>query len=166
MAALCVTLAEHITYGQEYAKQIIANAQALGGALAERGFNVNGEKFGFTKSHTLSVDVREHGGGREASDNLEAAHVICNKNMMPGDKSPINPSGLRFGSQELTRLGMKENDMDTVAEVIKKVVIDKVEPAKVAGEVAELRKQFNTVHYCFRPGEQAHKLYELFPDWN
>ncbi len=166
MAALCVTLAEHIAYGQDYAKQVIANAQALGGALAERGFNVMGEKLGFTRSHTLAVDVREHGGGREASDNLEAANLICNKNMMPGDKSPINPSGLRFGSQELTRLGMKETDMQSVAEIIRKVVIDKVEPKKVAEEVKELRSGFTGVQYCFKAGEKAHKFYELFPDWN
>ena len=85
--------------------------------------------------------------------------------MMPGDKSPINPSGLRLGSQELTRLGMKETDMDVVADIIRKVVIDKVEPKKVAEEVEQFRSGFTEVQYCFHK-DTAHKFYEFFPDWN
>jgi glycine hydroxymethyltransferase len=165
MAALVVALAEHIQFGSDYAKQIIKNAKSLGQALHERGFNVQCEHLGFTESHTLSVDVRNLGGGGPLVDDLEKANIITNKNLMPWDHvdDALNPSGIRLGSQELTRLGMKENDMEDVAEFFKKICIDKMDLNKAKEEVIEFRSNFKKIHYCFKDDEDAHKFYELFP---
>ncbi len=163
MAALGVALAEHIEFGSQYAEQIIRNSKALGQALYERGFDVLAEKKGFTESHTLVVDVREHGGGKFASEALEKAHIIVNKNLLPWDdvSTALDPSGLRLGSQELTRIGMKEGDMKDVAEFMKRIVIDKEDPKKVGEDVAAFKEDFQTIHYCFAEGTRGYDYEEL-----
>ncbi len=166
MAALGVSLEEHMEFGVEYAKQIIKNAQALGQALYERGFDVMCSHKGFTKSHTLAIDVRKYGGGGVAVENMEKANMISNKNLMPWDDvdSALNPSGIRLGSQELTRLGMKESHMAEVAEFIKRVVADKESPEDVKRDVVEFRNDFKNIHYCFKEGMPAHKRFSFLND--
>jgi glycine hydroxymethyltransferase len=163
MAALGVALAEHIEFGSQYAEQIVRNSKALGQALYERGFDVLAEKKGFTESHTLVVDVREHGGGKFAAEALEQAYIIVNKNLLPWDdvNTALDPSGLRLGTQELTRIGMKEGDMQDVAEFMKRVVIDKEDPKRVGMDVAEFKKDFQTIHYCFAEGTMMYDYEEL-----
>ena len=85
MAALGVTLAEHLEFGESYAKQIIKNAQTLGSELSRYGFKVLGEKNGFTKSHTLAIDVSANGGGKEVAEKLESCNIVLNKNLLPYD---------------------------------------------------------------------------------
>ncbi|MBO3755237.1 MAG: serine hydroxymethyltransferase, partial [Candidatus Brockarchaeota archaeon] len=90
------------------------------------------------------------GGGKPVSELLEASNIICNKMALPTDKpqdATRNPSGIRLGVQELTRWGMKEEEMKIVAELFKKVL---VEGKMVKQEVIELKKKFNEVHYCFK----------------
>jgi len=156
MAALTVTLAEAIEFGEEYASQIVRNAQALGQAMHDNGFDVLGEKMGFTRSHTLSVRVVEQGGGADVSKKLERSNVIANKNLLPEDKSPINPSGIRLGVQELTRCGMKESEMKQVADIFKRLLIDGGTEERAKEEVIELRRNFNTVQYCFDAGKPGY----------
>ena len=62
--------------------------------------------------------------------------------------------------QELTRLGMKENEMKYVAELIKRVAVDgDIEGVKK--DVKELKEEFNTIHYCFNEGVEAYKFLEI-----
>src|SRR2546423_1553898 len=103
MAALGVTLAEFLAFGRDYAAQIVRNAKALAQALHERGIKVLAEKHGFTESHALALDVAAFGGGAKVATDLEKAHIITNKNLLPWDTSPVRPSGIRLGTQELTR---------------------------------------------------------------
>ena len=163
MAALGVSLAECLSFGKKYAAQIIRNSKALGQALYERGFKVLCPDLGFTESHTLAMDVKEHGGGTLVVENMEKANIIANKNLLPWDDvdTAQDPSGIRLGTQEMTRLGMKEKEMDYVAELIKKVAIDKKKPETVRKEVIEFRKDFNTIQFCFTPKNEAYKFYEL-----
>lgn len=163
VASLVVSLAEHIEFGKAYAAQVIKNAQALGQALHERGIDVLCPHLGFTKSHALAMDVSKHGGGRVVVENLEKANVIANKNLLPWDPNTksMDPSGIRVGVQELTRIGMREHDMKDVAEIFKKVIIDKLPPEQVANDVRALRKGFNTIHYCFHEGVDAYKHYKI-----
>ena len=156
MAALGVTLAEHLEFGHAYADQVVRNAKALAGALHARGLRVLAEKHGFTESHIVAVDVKAHGGGARVALDLERANIIANKNLLPTDTSPVHPSGVRLGSQELTRLGMREHEMDEVAELVARVVVQKEDPKGVAQGVAVLRKSFNTIQYCFSAGAPAH----------
>ncbi len=163
MAALGVALAEHIEFGSKYAEQIVRNSKSLGQALYERGFKVLAEHKGFTDSHTLVVDVREHGGGKFAAEALEKANIIVNKNLLPWDdvNTALDPSGLRLGTQEMTRIGMKEQDMVDVAEFMKRVVIDKEDPKKVAEDVKAFKEDFQTIHYCFKEGTRIYDYEEL-----
>jgi len=163
MAALGVALAEHQKFGEEYAGQIIKNAQALGQALHERGIKVLCEHKGFTRSHTLAIDVQDQGGGETLVEAMEDANIIANKNLMPWDDvdSANEPSGIRLGSQALTRLGMKETHMDEVAELIKRIIIDDEDPEKVKQDVMEFRKEFQKIKFCFHDDFSAHKHYSI-----
>ncbi|AGO60803.1 serine hydroxymethyltransferase [Ferroplasma acidarmanus] len=151
MAALGVTLAEHLDYGEAYAKQIIKNAQTLGSELSKLGFNVLGEKNGFTKSHTLAIDVSKNGGGKEVAEKLESCNIILNKNLLPYDdnKKSMNPSGIRIGTQEVTRIGFKEADIKELAELISDIIIKKKDPEVMAEKVRDFKSTFNEVQYCF-----------------
>ncbi|NYT11440.1 MAG: serine hydroxymethyltransferase [Methanomassiliicoccales archaeon] len=153
MAALAITLAEQEVFAEQYADQVIRNAKALGEELFELGMGVLCPHKGFTESHTIAVDVSEHGGGEIASKDLEDSNIITNKNLLPGDISAVKPSGIRLGSQELTRVGMKESEMKEVANLIYRVVAKKEDPKVVREGVKALKKDFTTVKYCFTEGE-------------
>ncbi|MEM0140321.1 MAG: serine hydroxymethyltransferase [Ferroplasma sp.] len=151
MAALGVTLSEHLAFGEAYAKQIIKNAQTLGQELNKYGFKVLGEKNGFTKSHTLAVDVSKNGGGKEVAEKLEKCNIILNKNLLPYDdnKKSMNPSGIRIGTQEITRIGFTESDVKYLAELISDIIIKKKDMDSMGSEVREFKSKFNEVKYCF-----------------
>ena len=161
LAAKAVALAEHLDFGRTYADQVIRNAKALAQALHEKGVTVLGEKRGFTESHQVVVDVKAHGGGAWAAQALEDAGLITNMNMLPGDTSALHPSGLRLGSQEMTRIGMKEADMREVAQFLVDVVVKKDKPADVQRRVAAFRARFKGIHYCFDEGQPAYKFWKL-----
>jgi len=156
VAALAVTLAETKEFGGAYADQIIKDAKALGQALHTRGMDVLCEHLGFTESHTLVVDVEEFQGGAKVAKDLEKANIICNKNLLPWDSDPVKPHGIRLGTQELARLGMKEKDMDTVAELMARVVVKGEPPENVKADVVEFKRQFTRLHYCYFEGEEAY----------
>ena len=161
MAALGITLAEFLAFGRDYAAQIVRNAKALAQALHERGIKVLAEKHGFTESHALALDVAAFGGGAKVATDLEKAHIITNKNLLPWDTSPVKPSGIRLGTQELTRLGMKEPQMREVADLFARIVVKNEAADAIAAEVAAMRAEFNTVHYCFTKDAEAHRRWRL-----
>lgn len=163
MAALGVTMAEWLSFGEAYARQVVSNARALGEALAAEGFKVLGEKNGFTRSHQVAVDVRAHGGGAKVSKVFESCNIITNKNMLPydRDRSPQDPSGVRAGTQECTRLGMKEAEMVQVARFMARAAIKGEDAARVKADVAAFKRGFTTVHYCFHAGFDAYKYHKL-----
>lgn len=148
LAALGITAAEMLEFGSDYAKQIIKNAQKLALNLHELGFNVLCEDQGFTESHQVVMDVSELGRAAEFAKTLEANNIILNKNLLPWDNvnRSDDPSGIRVGTQEITRRGLKQHHMGEVAEYIKKVVMD---GKNVANEVTEFINQFTNVHYSF-----------------
>ena len=151
LPALAVTMAEMIEFGEDYAKQVVKNAQALAEALFEYGIDVLAENKGFTKSHQVIADVRKCGGGAWCAESLENANIILNKNLLPWDdvKNSSNPSGIRIGTAEMTHFGMKESEMKHIAELIKRVWVDKEEPGRVKEDVLEFRSEFLDVKYCF-----------------
>ncbi len=150
--ATAVTALEMMKFGEAYADQIVRNAKKLAESLASLGFKVLGEHLGYTKSHQVLVDVRAQGGGAKAAKLLEDANIIVNKNLLPYDTPDKvkDPSGLRLGVQEVTRFGMKEDDMEEIAKFMKMVLIDKRDPAEVAKKVSEFRQEFRVVRYCFK----------------
>jgi len=160
VAAKAIAFAEHLEFGERYAKQTISNAQALAQSLFERGFKVFGQKLGFTKSHQILLEIGA-GKGKEASKILADAGIVTNMNTIPGDKDPLNPSGLRLGTPELTRLGMNETEMDEVAGFFEQALIKKVNTNKIKGEVKEFRKDYQVLHYCFKEGFRGYDYHKL-----
>jgi glycine hydroxymethyltransferase len=165
MAGAALTLAETLEFGEAYAQQIIKNTKALGQALYTRGLKVLGEHRGFSESHILWIDIWEHGDGGKIEGELEAANIIVNRNLLPLDvrmgRHYTHPGGIRLGTQELTRLGMRESDMETIANFIKRVVIDKESPTQVKRDVTDFRKDFQQVHFCFENATQAYKYIKI-----
>ncbi len=160
LAGLAITLAEMLEYSEDYAKQTISNSRALAEALYEKGFDVLCEKVGFTSSHQVLVDVTKDGKGTRVAEDLEKNNIILNKNLLPWDKldKSVDPSGIRIGTQELTRLGMKEKEMAEIAEFIKKVVKDN---RKVKEDVIDFRKGFTKLHFSFEDAEEAYRYFEF-----
>jgi len=160
VAAKAIAFAEHLEFGEAYAKQTINNAQALGQALNERGFKVFGEKLGFTKSHQILLEIGP-GKGKEASKKLENAGIVTNMNTIPGDTDPLNPSGLRLGTPELTRIGMKEKEMQDVAEFYSRALLKNEPVKKIKSDVKVFRKDFQELHYCFKEGFRGYDYHKL-----
>ncbi|MGI0072175.1 MAG: serine hydroxymethyltransferase [Thermoplasmata archaeon] len=161
MAALAVSLAEHLEFGHDYAHQVVANARALAQALHDKGFDVLAPNLGFTRSHTIAVRVEKEGGGEPVARRLADAGIISNKNLLPGDKSPKHPGGIRLGTPEVTRVGMREAEMARIAELFDDLLHRGRSPAAVAAAAAELKSKFTTVRYCFGAGEAAYRYYDL-----
>ncbi len=151
VAGYAIALAEMKEYGKAYATQTIKNAKALASSLHELGFNVLCEHKGFTESHQVVADVSKIGGGTKIAEEFEKANIIINKNLLPWDnlEKTANPSGIRIGTQEMTKMGMKETDMKEIAGLMKKIAIDGMSPEKVKKDVIELRKNYQKVQYCF-----------------
>lgn len=153
VAALAVACAEMKEFGASYAEQVIRNARALGQALYERGFNVLAERKGFTESHQLVVDVTKIGNGRNVEEQLEKANILVNRNLLPWDikegRHFMNPGGIRIGVAEVTRLGMKEQEMVDIAEFIGRVVLRKEDAERLREDIKLFRKDYQRLHYCF-----------------
>jgi glycine hydroxymethyltransferase len=164
VAALNVALAEMLEFGREYAAQIVRNAKALAEELYEGGLKVLAADLGFTSSHTVLVEVVKEGGGREAEERLERANILVNRNLLPWDvregRNYKNPGGIRLGVSEVTRLGMKEEEMGRVAEFILKVIKGEA-PERVAQEVREFRSKFTKIHYAFDSAAEAYQYIKL-----
>ena len=148
-AATAVTAIEMFVFGEEYAKQIIKNAKKLAEELYNLGFKVVAENKGFTQTHQVAIDVSNLGGGEKCSKLLEQANIIVNKNELPWDKSSKNPSGIRIGVQEVTRFGMKEVEMEIIAQFIADVLLRGKSIDKVRQEVINFRKEYTEVKYGF-----------------
>lgn len=161
MAALAVSLAEHLAFGRAYARATVENAQALAAALHERGFDVVGEHLGFTRSHTVAVRVEKEGGGADVARRLSDAGIVANKNLLPGDRSPKNPGGVRLGTPEVTRVGMGPKEMVRIAELFDELLHRGRSTDEVRAKVAELKDGHRTLRYCFGAGEAAYRYYDL-----
>ncbi len=131
---------------KEYQEQVIKNAQALCKGLQNRGIKIVSDG---TDNHLMLVDLTPFDKtGKEVEKQLDAAHITANKNTIPNDpKSPFVTSGIRLGSPASTSRGLKEDDMDQVAEAIATVIKkgdDGVEEARaiVAGLTAKYPLRF------------------------
>ncbi|WP_421101861.1 serine hydroxymethyltransferase [Sporosarcina psychrophila] len=151
VAALAASAAEFLEFGEAYMEQIVNNAKALGQAFHDRGITVLGAHKGFTETHQVILDVKEFGGGLHVGHELAKANIITNKNLIPSDRPEDwdRPSGLRIGTIEVTRLGMKEKDMKMIANLIADILISNKDLDVAKKEALEMRKSFKKLHYCF-----------------
>src|SRR6266849_10459694 len=160
VAALAVAAAEMIAFGRTYMANIVQNAQRLGAALDGRGISVLGAHKGYTRTHQIILDVRRFGGGLEVAERLALANIITNKNLIPTDRSEDwdRPSGLRIGTTEVTRLGMDGADMEVIADFIYRILVESVTPERVADDVVDFRRGFQTLYYCFDQDRKSTRL--------
>jgi glycine hydroxymethyltransferase len=123
---------------KEYQQQVIKNAKALAKGLIDRGFRIVS---GGTDNHLLLVDLRSKGlTGKVAEKLLVDAEITCNKNGIPNDpEKPWITSGIRLGTPAVTTRGMKEKEMDIIAELIARV-LDNPDNIEI---VEEVKKEVN-----------------------
>ncbi|MCK4482076.1 serine hydroxymethyltransferase, partial [Candidatus Bathyarchaeota archaeon] len=136
IAALTLALAEMKKFGRAYAEQITRNSKTLAKALHDYGFPVTCQHLGFTKSHQILLDYGGYKQGRVIAEKLQHANIIID-------------CGVRIGTCEVTRRGMKEREMLRIAELIKKTACDEENPENIKKEVAQLCADFQKVGYCF-----------------
>jgi len=130
---------------KEYAKQIILNSKALSNSLIKKGYTIVS---GGTDNHLFLVDTINsvNMSGKEASDILESVNITVNKNSIPNDeRKPWDPSGVRIGTPAITTRGMKESDMERIAEYIDRALKSKSEEEinLIKDEVKEFTKDFS-----------------------
>jgi len=124
IASVAVALAEAATPAfKKYALQVLKNASALSSELQKLGYRIVS---GGTDSHLILIDTWMNGvgiSGGEASDKLEEAGIIVNKNTIPGEtRSPMDPSGIRIGAAAETTRGKREKDMIAIAKKIDQIL--------------------------------------------
>lgn len=138
-----MALALKIAQTKEFKKlqgQIIKNAKVLANELIKYGFNLVGSG---TDTHLILVDLRNKKiSGQEAEKILEKAGIVVNRNSIPQDKSPFNPSGVRPGTPAITFRGMKEPEVKKIAQWINRLITDKEKPGKIRQEVKKLCLKF------------------------
>ncbi len=113
----------------------------------------------------LLIDITKHGDGGSIESELEKANIIINRNLLPWDikegRHFMHPGGIRLGTSEITRLGMKESEMEEIAEFIKRVIIDKEAAENVRNDVRGFRRDYEKVHYCFESATNAYEYVKI-----
>ena len=106
-----------------YQEQVVKNAKALAEAMVEEGFNLVS---GGTDNHLILVDLQNMNiTGKELQNRLDEVYITVNKNAVPNDPaSPFVTSGVRIGTPAVTTRGLKEEDMKTIAKLIKMTITD------------------------------------------
>lgn len=124
-----------------YMEQVVRNAKALCNGLKSRGVKIVS---GDTDNHLMLVDLSGTDiSGKELEKRLDDAHVTANKNTIPNDpRSPFVTSGVRLGTPAVTTRGMKEEDMDKIAEIIAIVIESEDNVEKAKAMVAELTAKY------------------------
>jgi len=145
ISAKAVALKEAMTDSfKEYQRQIVVNAKRLAENIAKRGYRLVS---GGTDNHLMLVDVTVKGfNGKQVQEILDKVKITVNKNMIPFDKeSPFKGSGVRIGTPAVTSRGMKEAEMDKIAELITRALEtpeDEAKLAKIREEVGQLTARF------------------------
>lgn len=142
LPSLAVSILEMDEYGREYCTQIVKNSKALAKALDEIGFDVLGKDKGFTETHLLLLDAGKYINAAPAKY-LEKVRILCS------DDFSGNSPEIRIGTPEVTRRGMKEAEMEIIASLFKRALIDKEEPEAIARDVEAFSRQFTGIKYSF-----------------
>ena len=142
-AALIMSVLDQLEYGTAYADACIENAQALGAALEAEGFPVHSAPGkGHTHSHHLALLAAPFGGGQAASKHLAQANILLCGIGLPIDPVEGDMNGIRIGSQEITRQGMKADAMAEIAGFMSRVWLKGEAPETVRADVLEFRRRY------------------------
>ncbi|MCW2832430.1 MAG: glycine hydroxymethyltransferase [Nocardioides sp.] len=146
-AALAVTLADWEIAGSAYAARMVDLAQALAGSLSTLDVPLFAADRGVTTSHQFAILAHRYGGGQRAARDLRAAHLLACGIGLPTIPIDGDLNGLRIGTPELARLGMKVDDMPTLASFIARGLAGPESAAAVGPEVTEWRSGFTGTHF-------------------
>ncbi len=126
---------------KKYGEQIVINSKALANGLKKHGFKLVS---GGSDNHLILIDLTNtEFSGREAQELLEKAGIITNRNAIPNDpRKPFDPSGLRIGTPSTTTRGMKEKEMDLIADFLHRILFAKGNPQTINKEVKRLCIKF------------------------
>jgi len=146
-AALGITLQDWKSVGVAYAEMMVKTAKALAENLSDQGVQIFGADKGFTTSHQFAILAAAYGGGQNAAKRMGDANLLACGIGLPIAAVDGDLNGLRIGTPEIVRLGMKVKDMPALASFIARSISSDVDSAALGREVAEWRKQFSGVHY-------------------
>jgi glycine/serine hydroxymethyltransferase len=141
--ALYVTIFEMREFGAAYAEQMLLNAQSLANSLTEYDIHLLGKSNEFTQSHLILIEGTSVGGY------LDACRKLMQCNIGTNSRRVFGVDAVRIGVQEVTRRGMKEQDMKTIAYFFKKILKDKVSSDKIKSEIIDFNHQFDSIAFSF-----------------
>ncbi|WP_328936922.1 serine hydroxymethyltransferase [Streptomyces tauricus] len=144
VGSLAITLEELMPHRTAYAQQVIDNARALGTQLASRGFDVAGKDFGYSETHQVWVHLPEGHTTHQWGRTLTAAGIRSTTVQLPSTGRP----GLRLGTQELTRWGMRESDMSVVADLLARLLLRGEAVKEIAEDVSTLALSYPGVAFA------------------
>lgn len=140
-AAVAITMFDWLEFGPAYTAAMVRSAVALAGELEQRGLPVFRTAHGPTGTYQFALDMSEDGGGHAAALRLREANLLTCAIGLPHDEG----AGLRFGTPEITRLGMTADDMPELADLITAGL--RADPTAVADRTSAMRRRFDTVHF-------------------
>jgi glycine hydroxymethyltransferase len=146
-ASLAIALLDWKEHGKAYAAMMADTASALARSLAERGLPVHAAGRGFTQSHQFAIEARRFGGGQAASKKLRRANILSCGIGLPVAEVEGDMNGLRFGTPEIVRWGMRPEHMPELAALIARALIGNEDEAAVAAEVTAFRQRFRKLHH-------------------
>lgn len=145
-SAQALAMAEMLEFGASLAERMVANARALAGALEAEGFGVVGSERGYTRTHQVFLAL---GGVAQAfEESCQRANILLSDCALVGDISRGQRTGVRLGTHEITRMGMNEADMRTIARLIERAVHGE-DPMRMRADVAALVARHPRVVYGF-----------------
>jgi len=145
-AALAISLLDWREYGVAYAASMVETAQALATALLSEGIPVFRPQGIATSSHQFAIEAAPYGGGQAASKRLRAANILACGIGLPIATVADDLNGLRLGTPEIVRRGMRPADMPTLAKLVARA-LQTNNPEAVAIEVTNFRKSFNELSF-------------------
>ena len=146
-AALAMTLLDWKVFGRAYGLAMAETAKALAQALAANGVPIFARDRGMTTSHQFAIEAASFGGGQTAAKKLRQANILTCGIGLPIASVDGDLNGLRMGTPEIVRWGMKPTDMPILARFIGDVLTGKRSAQSVAPEVAEFRRRFDKLHF-------------------
>lgn len=146
-AALGVTLADWKAVGQDYAREMVESAHVLASELHALGVPVYAADRGFTDSHQFAVLAAGYGGGQAAARMMRRSGLLACGIGLPEGHVDGDTAGLRLGTPEVVRIGMKSKDMPALASLVARSLDTATDTVALAQEVAEFRSRFSGVHF-------------------
>jgi glycine hydroxymethyltransferase len=146
-AALAMTLLDWKVHGRDYARAMATSAKALAEALMAEGVAVHAAAKGMTSSHQLAIEAAGFRGGQAAAKLLREANILSCGIGLPIAEVAGDLNGLRLGTPEIVRWGMRPEHMPQVARFIADVLLERRDAQSVAPEVQAFRGQFTRLHF-------------------